>query len=79
MKGNDMKTQLSAVEAFRLMALTEFKPFTESDWEAYLGCESENPFIGYNGDYTLVLDGETLNVCHFDDGYGGQLFSLAEI
>lgn len=75
----ETRTQLSAVEVFRLMALTEFKPFTESDWEAFLGCESENPFIGHNGDYTLVLDGETLNVIHAEDMYGGQLFSLTEI
>lgn len=75
----ETRTQLSAVEAFRLMALTEFKPFTERDWEAFLGCESETPFIGYNGDYTLVLDGETLNIIHAEDLYGGQLFSLAEI
>lgn len=69
----------SAAEVLFLITQTKFKHFTENDWEAFLGCESENPLIGYNGDYTLVLDGETLNIIHAEDLYGGKLFSLAEI
>lgn len=72
-------TELSAVEALRLVASTQLKPFTDSDWDAFLGCESENPLIGYNGDYTIVIDGETVNIIHAEDLYGGQMFSLAEI
>lgn len=72
-------TQLNATELFALIAKTQFAPFTEADWYAFAGCESETPFIGYNGDFTIVIDGETVNVVHAEDGFGGQLFSLNEM
>lgn len=72
-------TKVSAVEAMRLVALTQFKPFTDADWDAFIGCESENPLIGENGEYVLVLDGETINILPAVGWYGGQLFSLSEI
>jgi hypothetical protein len=72
-------TQLNATELFALIAQTEFKAFSAHDWDAFSGCESEAPFIGYNGDFTIVLDGETVNVIHAEDEFGGQLFSLNEM
>lgn len=69
----------STAEALFLLTQTKFKHFTERDWEAFLGCESENPLIGYNEDYTLVLDGETLNIVRAGDVYGGKLYLLSEI
>ena len=69
----------SAAYALFLLTRTKFKHFRENDWEAFSGCESENPLIGYNGDYTLVLDGENLSIIHADDEYGGKMYSLAEI
>jgi hypothetical protein len=70
---------LNVTQALLLIARTEFVPFTQSDWDAFCGCESENPLIGYNGDYCLVLDGDTVNIIGSDDEYGGQLFNLNEI
>jgi hypothetical protein len=74
-----MVVKLSASEAIALIAKTQFSPFTESDWHAFMGCEADEPFIGYNGDYCLVLDGETVNIFHAEDEFGGQLFSLSEM
>jgi hypothetical protein len=73
-----MKFELSATEILALIAKTEFSPFTDSDWEAFAGCESKAPVIGYNGDFTIVIDDETVNVIHAEDEFGGQLFCLRE-
>lgn len=72
-------TQLNATEILALIAKTQFAPFTDSDWEAFSGCESATPFIGYNGDFTIVIDGETINTIHAEDEFGGQIFSLNEM
>jgi hypothetical protein len=77
MKGTEM-TQLTATELFALIAKTQFAPFTEADWDVFAGCQSETPFIGYNGDFTIVIDDETVNVIHAEDEFGGQLFCLRE-
>ena len=69
----------SIAQIFKMMALTEFKPFTEDDWASFSGCKSAYPMIGYNGEFTLVLDGETLNVIDADDDYGGAFYTLTEI
>jgi hypothetical protein len=75
-----MKFELSATEALILIAQTKFSPFNESDWEAFAGCESKNPLIGFNGSLTIVIDGEELvNIIHEDDEFGGQIFKLKEI
>ena len=69
---------LTATQVFGLMARAVFRPFNDYDWEGFLGCESETPHIAFVDDYTLVLDGDTLNVVHAEDVYGGQLFNLTE-
>ena len=74
-----MVVKLSASEAIALIAKTQFSPFTEFDWSAFAGCEADEPLIGYNGDYCLVLDGENINIIHGEDEYGGQLFSFSEM
>ena len=75
-----MKFELSATEALILIAKTEFSPFTDSDWQAWAGCESKDPLIGYKGSFTIVIDGEELvNIIHEDDEFGGQIFKLKEI
>ncbi len=66
-------------ELFALIASTTFSPFTKSDWDAFAGCESENPMIGASGMFTIVLDGSMVNIIHEEDGYGGQLFELNQL
>jgi hypothetical protein len=70
---------MNATQALLLIARTEFSPFTETDWMAFSGCESANPLIGYNGSYTIILDGDCVNILAEDDDCGGQLFNLKEI
>jgi hypothetical protein len=71
-------TALNLNEVFALIAQTEFKAFSAHDWDAFAGCESATPFIGYNGDFTIVLDGVMINIIHAEDEFGGQLFALRE-
>jgi|688.fasta_scaffold2305393_2 hypothetical protein len=60
------------------MAKTEFKPFTNADWDVFAGCETENPLIGFDGEFCLVIDGNNVNIIHPDDEFGGQLFELTQ-
>ena len=53
---------MNALEILSLVARTEFRPFTKVDWMLYAGCESAEPFIGENGDYVILIDGETIAV-----------------
>ena len=36
----------------------ELRPFEDSDWNCYAGCEDENPLIGTE-EYKMTLDGYT--------------------
>lgn len=40
----------------------ELRPFDEEDWFAFAGCNSQNPFIGYCRDFTLVVDASHVEV-----------------
>ena len=73
------RTNLTAVEALRMISLTEFRDFDDNDWQAFLGCESEKPRIGFYKNYTIVIDGDTVNIIAEGDEYGGQLFSFSEM
>ena len=53
---------MTASQILALVARTEFRPFTKHDWQAFAGCNSDEPLIGENGDYTVVIDGETIEV-----------------
>jgi hypothetical protein len=40
-----------------------FRAFDECDWDAFCGCESDNPLIKDDDPrFTIVLDGTTINV-----------------
>lgn len=60
--------------ARQLLCDTKMRPFTKEDWMAFAGCESEDPQIGVNGDFTLVMDGSTLLIVHKDDEGGGEIY-----
>ena len=57
---------MDAFEAMKLIATTEFRSFTKSDWEAFSGCQNENPMIGENGRWTIVIDGNEVTFCYED-------------
>lgn len=68
----------STAELMVLIAKSQFRPFTEGDWYAFAGCESENPLISEADHYCIVIDGNTVNVLYYGDEYGGALYSLNE-
>ena len=82
---SEHRTNYSASEILRLIATAKFRPFDEADWDAFLGCESENPMIAeyeYNGRTgVIVLDGDRgaaiPDIVEFVDEFGGQMFSLS--
>ena len=81
---NEGKTEMTVTyptkaELFLALAETEFKPFIKADWDAFAGCESENPFIGYYGEFTIVIDGDMINIVHAEDIYGGQMYTLKQL
>lgn len=79
MLDNETRTDLTAAQLMILIARTEFKPFNRADWDCFAGCESITPYIGYIGTYTIVLDGDVVNVIEEGDCYGGQLFKLSNM
>lgn len=66
------------VEAMRLLAHIVMRSFTKEDWYGFSGCETKDPMIGEtpDGDFTIVLDGSTINIIHNEDVYGGTMFEL---
>lgn len=63
-------------ELLSIIIKTEFEPFTKFDWMAFEGCESDNPLIGYYKDYTIVIDGNIINMVHSKEKFGGELYEL---
>ena len=57
---------MDAFEAMKLIATTEFRPFTKSDWEAFSGCQTDNPMIGENDRWTIIIDGNEVTFCYED-------------
>lgn len=67
---------LDPVEALQMLATANMRPFTKDDWLGFAGCETKDPMIGEFESFTIVLDGDLVNIVHGDDGYGGTLFQL---
>lgn len=48
--------------------MKHLKPFTKSDWYAYMGCESETPHICYlTEDIAVLVDGKLATVQYDDE------------
>jgi hypothetical protein len=63
-------------ELFSLIAKTEFKPLDAVERQTWAGCESENPLIGYNGEFAIIIDGENITISHGEDEFGGRMYNL---
>ena len=74
-----MFTYPTQAELLGVMAQTTFTAFTEADWWGFSGCESANPLIGYYNDFTIVIDGDMINIVHSEDEYGGQMYTLKQM
>lgn len=72
-------TYPKSAELLKIIANTTFSPFTKGDWYSFAGCETKDPMIGYYDEFTIVLDGNLVNIVHNDDSYGGQLFKLEQV
>lgn len=68
--------ELNRTEALSLIAQTTFHPFTNADYMSFSGVTSDKPYIGENGDYLIILDGNTIQ---FQDMEGDfQSFYITE-
>jgi hypothetical protein len=50
----------TALEALKLIATAQFRPFTDTDWMGFAGCETADPQIAELGDLTIIIDGDEL-------------------
>lgn len=64
---------MNATEALKLIARTQFAPFTESDYYGFQGIESENPMLGEFDGWTIVIDGD---VAQFEQDGDWFIFNL---
>ena len=70
------RQRISAQQALLLLAQTQMHPFTQIDWECFLGCESDEPLMGQavlrrdpdsaEEDVVLIVDGARLHVVYED-------------
>ncbi len=74
-----MFTYPTQAELFGVIAKTKFEAFTQADWDAFAGCETAEPMIGYYGDFAIVIDGDMINIVHSEDMYGGQMYTLKQL
>lgn len=47
--------KMTRVDALRTVALSHFRPFEDGDWDAFQGCQTENPLIAEIDDNMLVV------------------------
>lgn len=66
---------MNAATALLMVAKTKFSAFTDSDWDAFSGCTSENPMIGEYEDNLIIIDGTEI---HIQSDDGGYMFNLGE-
>ena len=58
----------TAAAALKLMAKVQFRPFDDSDWMGWAGCESAEPMIAETDDITVIIDGETVTFNSYNEG-----------
>ena len=63
---------MNAQTALLMVARTEFRPFTLSDWDAFSGCNSECPMIGENGNDLIIIDGDEIQIIDAEMTYSYQ-------
>lgn len=60
---------MTGSEAFALVARAQFEAFSELDFDAFSGVQSDNPQIATIDDLILVLDGNVLSVVTPDEEF----------
>jgi hypothetical protein len=78
-----MTKPITAALALKLLVKAEMRPFDRHNWDAYAGCETQDPMFGTLvgepeiGDVEVVLDGDNLLIvteANMDEG--GAMFNL---
>lgn len=64
--------------ALSLIAEIQFRPFDKHDFMAFSGVDTENPLIGENDEYLVILDGNIVDVFVMDKDESFQ-FSLQNL
>lgn len=68
-KAEDLLMEFKGSEEFSEEAMknqTELRPFTDSDWDCFSGCESDNPRIAEGTSWHLIVDGQDVEFTHDD-------------
>lgn len=52
--------------ALSLIAEIQFRPFDKHDFMAFSGVDTENPLIGENDEYLVILDGNMVDIFPID-------------
>lgn len=72
---------MNAAVALRMLASTQMRSFDNADWDAFAGCESEDPLIGsaeFGGkEYILIVDGRYLQV--YNENAGVHMFAMESL
>lgn len=58
---------------------TKFEDFSESDFDAFAGVETDNPIIGTYKDYQIIIDGNDIILLSDNEesaGFSQKTFSL---
>jgi hypothetical protein len=66
---------MDTVEALMLVASLKLEPFDKSDYMSYSGVTSKNPMIAYTDDYTVIVDGDEIEII----GDEGETVILARL
>jgi len=68
----------SKIELLTLLVNNKFRPFQDCDYYAWAGVEGKNPLICETEEYSIVIDGNIINMLYHEDEFGGELYSLVE-
>lgn len=61
-------TSEGVVKLLKALGVTvEFKPFTATDWEAFSGCDSKEPYIANTENGLIIVDNDAVQVIEFDE------------
>ena len=72
---------MTPTEALLIVAKTQFRPFIESDYDGFMGVESDNPMIGEYEDKVILIDGNVIQIqdCDMNSCYIFNLGDALEI
>ena len=60
----------NALEALKLIATATFRPFDDTDWMAWQGCDSANPMIAEVDELVIIVDGDEVTFNLFGEEAG---------